>query len=157
MKNSKSTQHKNSLINDMLSGFEIDHIGVAVSNLEQGKLFYEALGFSTMSTEEVPSEMVKVGFLRLDNQASIELLEPTSSESPVAKFIDKRGPGIHHICLRVKDIRATMAQLKSKGMQLINSEPKKGAHNCLVAFVHPKSTGGVLIELSQPGEDVIHE
>ena len=140
-----------------LSGLEIDHIGIAVPSLAQGKLFYEALGFKQMSTEEVPSEMVKVGFLQLDNQAAIELLEPTSPESPVAKFIDKRGPGIHHICLRVKDIKATMDQLKAKGMQLINSEPKKGAHNCWVAFVHPKSTGGVLIELSQPAQGEGHE
>lgn len=134
----------------LLAGFEIDHIGVAVPSLEQGKKFYEALGFKHMGVEEVKSEKVKVGFLRLDNQASIELLEPTASDSPVAKFMDKRGPGIHHICLRVKNIRQLVENLKKQGVQMINEEPKLGAHNCLVAFVHPKSTGGVLLELSEP-------
>jgi methylmalonyl-CoA/ethylmalonyl-CoA epimerase len=129
--------------------YDMDHIGVAVRTLEEGKVFYEALGLGPMHVEEVASEKVKVGFFTLANGSRIELLEPTSSDSPIAKFLDKRGPGIHHICLRVDDIRAALVKLKAQGMQLINEEPKPGAHGCLVAFVHPKSTGGILIELSQ--------
>jgi methylmalonyl-CoA/ethylmalonyl-CoA epimerase len=130
--------------------FEIDHLGIAVNSLNEGRVFYEALGFTAMDIEEVPSEKVKVGFLELANSAAIELLEPTSPDSAVAKFLAKRGPGIHHVCLRVKDIRAVIARLKAKGIQMIHDEPKQGAHNCLVAFIHPKSTGGILMELSQP-------
>lgn len=129
--------------------FAMDHIGVAVKSLESGFKFYQALGFDKMEIEEVPSEKVKVGFLPLKNGCDIELLEPLSEDSPVAKFITKRGEGIHHICLRVEGIGEVLKRLKSKGVQLINDEPKLGAHNCLVAFVHPKSTGGVLLELSE--------
>jgi methylmalonyl-CoA/ethylmalonyl-CoA epimerase len=130
--------------------FELDHIGVAVESLDQGKKFYETLGLGPMTTEAVPSEKVTVGFFETGNGARIELLEPMSEDSPVAKFMDKRGPGIHHICLKVSDIRQVMATLKAQGVQLINEEPRQGAHNCLVAFVHPKSTGGILLELSEP-------
>ncbi|HMN70114.1 MAG TPA: methylmalonyl-CoA epimerase [Bdellovibrionales bacterium] len=134
--------------------FELDHIAVAVESLEKGKTFYEALGLGAMTTETVASEGVNVGFFELDNDARIELLEPMSAESPVGKFLAKRGPGIHHICLKVKDVRATVAALKAQGVQMINDEPRPGAHGCLVAFVHPKSTGGVLLELSQHPEEV---
>jgi methylmalonyl-CoA/ethylmalonyl-CoA epimerase len=137
-----------------LADLELDHIGIAVPSLEEGRVFYEALGFKKMSVEEVVSEKVRVGFLQMGNDCAIELLEPTSADSAVAKFMSKRGPGIHHICMRVKDIRKTIQDLKSKGMQLINDEPKMGAHNCLVAFVHPKSTGGVLIELSEKQSNI---
>ena len=130
--------------------FELDHIGVAVESLEKGKAFYEALGLGTMSIETVESEKVTVGMFELGNDSRIELLEPTESESPVGKFLKSRGPGIHHICLKVDDIRATMRALKSQGVKLINEEPRPGAHGKLVAFIHPKSTGGILIELSQP-------
>lgn len=131
--------------------FELDHIGVAVESLEKGKVFYEALGLGQMSKPEiVASEKVKVGFFELGNGARIELLEPTEKDSPIGKFLEKRGPGVQQVCFRVKDIRATLKALKEKGIQLINEEPKLGAHGCLVAFVHPKSTGGVLLELSQP-------
>ena len=133
-----------------LAAFELDHIGVAVESLDAGAAFYQALGFGEMDVEEVASERVRVGFLRLGNRANIELLEPTDAESPVRKFLDKRGPGIHHICLRVTDVAETIAKLKAKGVRLINDAPKKGAHDCMVAFVHPASAGGVLIELSQP-------
>ena len=85
-------------------GFELDHLGIAVKSLEDGVKFYRALGFTEMPTEEVPTEKVRVGFLNLGNAASIELLEPTSDESPIAKFLEKRGPGIHHVCLRVSGI-----------------------------------------------------
>lgn len=132
--------------------FELDHIAIAVKSLAEGKKFYETLGLGPMTTERVESEKVTTGFFELDNHASIELLEPAGDDSPVAKFLEKRGPGIHHICLRVQDIRTVLKALKAQGVQLINEEPKVGAHNCLVAFIHPKSTGGVLIELSQPAE-----
>ena len=138
----------------MKLSFELDHIGVAVESLSQGKAFYEALGMGPMTIETVESEKVRVGFFETGNDARIELLEPTSDDSAVAKFLGKRGPGIHHICLRVSDIRTVMKALKAQGVQMINDEPKLGAHNCLVAFVHPKSTGGILLELSQrPGPE----
>jgi methylmalonyl-CoA/ethylmalonyl-CoA epimerase len=133
--------------------FELDHIGVAVETLEKGKAFYEALGLGNMSVEKVASEKVTVGMFELGNDSRIELLEPTEAESPVGKFLKSRGPGIHHICLKVSDLRATLKALKAQGVQLINEEPKVGAHNKLIAFVHPKSTGGILIELSQPQGD----
>ncbi|MCC6278585.1 MAG: methylmalonyl-CoA epimerase [Oligoflexia bacterium] len=133
---------------------EIDHIGIAVPSLDADSYtFWKALGFqASPKIETVSDQKVKVGMLPLVNDAQIELLEPTSPDSPVAKFLAKKGPGIHHICLRVKDIRAVMAKLKDQGVKLIYDEPVKGAHNCLVTFVHPSSTGGVLVELSQPGE-----
>jgi methylmalonyl-CoA epimerase len=130
--------------------FELDHIAIAVNDLDQGFEFYKALGFSSMARETVASEKVETGFLRLQNNANLELLEAMSEDSSVHKFIQKRGPGIHHFCLRVKDIDAVLKHLKSQGVRLINEEPKLGAHNCRVVFIHPASTGGVLIELSQP-------
>lgn len=129
--------------------YELDHIGIAVESLEKGFGFYEALGFGDLEIEEVPSERVKVGFIRLENRANLELLEATSDDSPIRKFLQKRGPGIHHICLRVKNIDAILAQLKAKGVRLIDEVAKPGAHNCRVAFIHPSAAGGVLIELSE--------
>ena len=130
--------------------FELDHIGIAVENLEKGLEFYKALGFTNMTTEEVKSEKVRTGFLKLQNQSNLELLEPTSDDSVIKKFLEKKGPGIHHICLRVKDIDAVVLNLKSQNVRLIGDAPKIGAHNCRVIFIHPASTGGVLIELSEP-------
>jgi len=132
-----------------LNKFELDHIGIAVETLEQGFAFYRALGFKDMEVEEVPSQKVKTGFLRLDNQSTLELLAPTHSDSTVRKFLDKRGPGIHHICLRVQGLDGILAELKAKGVRLIDEQAKIGAHGCRVAFIHPASTGGVLIELSE--------
>jgi methylmalonyl-CoA/ethylmalonyl-CoA epimerase len=129
--------------------FKLDHIGIAVRNLDEGAIFYKALGFQAMHVEVVEREKVKVGMFELSNQARIELLEPMVADSPVGKFLETRGPGIHHVCFRVNDIRATMDRLRQAGMKLINEEPFIGAHNCLVAFVHPKSAGGVLVELSE--------
>ena len=129
--------------------FELDHIAIAVETLDKGFEFYKTLGFEDMERETVQSEKVTTGFLKLGNRATIELLEPTEADSPVGKFLEKRGPGIHHICLRVKDIDSMVKELKAKGVRMINEEPKMGAHNCRVAFIHPASTGGVLIELSQ--------
>ena len=129
---------------------ELDHIGIAVTALKSGESFFNHLGLKSDHTETVESEKVKVGMLELGNQCRIELLEATSAESPIAKFLEKRGPGIHHICLRVENIQAMVDQLKAAGVKMINETPKKGAHDRLVAFIHPSATGGVLIELSQP-------
>lgn len=134
----------------MSTEFELDHIGIAVDSLEEGSRFWQALGFKEMTIEEVASEKVKVGFLGLANNCSLELLESSDENGAISKFIAKKGQGIHHICLRVKDIEATIAKLLDQGVRLIHEKPFRGAHNCLVAFVHPKSTGGVLLELSQP-------
>lgn len=131
--------------------FELDHIGVAVESLAERQTFWETLGLGPMTTEVVPSEKVKTGFFELGNDARIELLEPTSPDSVIAKYLAKRGPGIHHICLKVSDIRAAMKALKAAGVPLLDEEPRRGAHNCEVCFLHPKGTGGLLIELSQPG------
>ncbi len=133
----------------MRPGFELDHIGIAVENLEKGYLPYKAMGWGSMHIEEVPSEKVRVGFLQLDNQVCIELLEPTSDESAVKKFMVKRGQGIHHMCFRVKNIEQVMEQLKKEGLRLLDEKPRLGAHNCKVCFIHPSSANGVLIELSE--------
>lgn len=130
--------------------FELDHIGVAVESLSQGRAFYETLGLGEMTVEDVPSEKVKVGFFETENRARIELLEATDDNSPIRKFLASRGPGIHHICFKVNDLRAILQTLKAKGVKLINEEPRPGAHGCMVAFIHPKSTGGILVELSEP-------
>lgn len=129
---------------------ELDHIGIAVNSLDEGAQFYRALGWSNSKVEEVASEKVRVMMFEFQNQSRIELLEPTTKDSVIAKFLDRRGPGIHHICMRVKNIRESLRDLKSKGVKLIHEEPIRGAHNCLVAFVHPSSAGGVLVELSEP-------
>lgn len=132
--------------------FAIDHIGIAVNNLDEGGAFYRALQMKESDREEVASEKVKVGFYPLENDANIELLEGTSEDSPIRKFIEKRGTGVHHICLRVSNLDELVLHLKKNNVQLINETPRRGAHNCRVVFVHPKSTGGVLIELSEPGD-----
>jgi methylmalonyl-CoA epimerase len=129
--------------------FAIDHVGIAVHNLDESEKFYRDLGFSPGHREVVEREKVSVSMLELSNNSRIELIAPTDPESAVAKFLAKRGPGIHHICLRVENVKSAIEKLKSRGHQMINDEPFVGAHNCLVAFVHPKSTGGVLLELSQ--------
>ena len=131
--------------------YKLDHIGVAVKNLREGELPYLAMGFSKSRIEEVPSEKVRVQMFELKNESRIELLEPTDENSIVAKFLAKRGPGIHHICLRVNDITAALARLKEHELKLIHEKPVPGAHGCQVAFIHPSSVGGVLVELSQKG------
>lgn len=132
-----------------LSQYELDHIGIAVKSLQEGFKFYEALGAQAGEVEEVASEKVRVMMFELKNKARLELLEPTSNESTIAKFLEKRGPGIHHICLRVPQVEPILQRLKAKGIRLIHEKPFAGAHGCLVAFIHPSSTGGVLIELSE--------
>ncbi len=127
----------------------LDHVGIAVASLDRRLALYRALGLEVTGVEEVASERVRVAFLPLEG-TSVELLEPTSPDSPVAEFIARRGEGLHHICFRVPDIRTAMATLAAAGFELLSSEPRRGAHCRLVCFVHPRSTGGVLIELSQP-------
>lgn len=127
----------------------IDHIGIAVGTLEESlRFFRDALGLELDAPEDVPSQGVRAHFLQAGD-AAIELVEPTSDDSPIAKFIAKRGPGIHHVALRVDDIVAALAELKGKGVRLIDETPRPGAHNSLVAFIHPSSTHGVLVELKQ--------
>lgn len=128
---------------------KIDHLGIAVESIEQALVFYrDALGLELKHTETVADQGVNVAMLPL-GESRVELLEPTGPDTPVGKFISKRGPGIHHICVAVEDIHATLAELKAKGVQLIDETPRPGAEGCLVAFVHPKGTNGVLVELSQ--------
>jgi methylmalonyl-CoA/ethylmalonyl-CoA epimerase len=128
---------------------KIDHIGIATRGIEDAMTFYrDALGLDVAETEEVTEQKVRVAMLPIGD-SRIELLEATSDDSPLARFLEKRGPGIHHIAVRVDDIRAALADLKQKGARLIDEEPRTGAGGCLVAFVHPSSTGGVLLELVQ--------
>ncbi|HEX7708396.1 MAG TPA: methylmalonyl-CoA epimerase [Thermoanaerobaculia bacterium] len=125
----------------------LDHIGIAVSSIETARI-YEAMGLSIDHMEVVESQRVKTAFLSVGD-ANLELLEPTGPESPVAKFIEKRGEGIHHLCFRVEDIDAHVERLKAQGFRLINETPVPGAHGCRVAFLHPAAGNGVLIELSE--------
>lgn len=128
---------------------KIEHIGIAVKSLsESNSLFEKLLGVPAYKEEEVASEGVKTSFF-MNGPNKIELLEATREDSPIAKFIEKRGEGIHHIAFDVEDILSEMERLKKEGFILLNEVPKRGADNKLVAFLHPKSTQGVLIELCQ--------
>ncbi|WP_026694709.1 methylmalonyl-CoA epimerase [Peribacillus kribbensis] len=128
---------------------EINHIGIAVKSIEQSLPFYQdVLGLSFEGTEEVASQKVKVAFLLAGN-TRIELLESTAEDSGVARFIEKRGEGIHHIALGVKSIKERIADLTKNGVQMIDKEPREGAHHTQIAFLHPKSCGGVLMELCE--------
>ena len=128
---------------------KIEHIGIAVKSLKDSSSVYERLlGISSYKKEEVFSEQVTTEFFKV-GESKIELLEASSPDSPINKFIEKRGEGIHHIAFAVDDIIKEMARLKEEGFQLLNDSPKKGADNKLVCFVHPKSSNGVLIELCQ--------
>ncbi|MCC7431544.1 methylmalonyl-CoA epimerase [bacterium] len=131
---------------------KIDHLGIAVNSIAEGyKVFPLAFGIEPHKTEEVAEQRVKVAFFRVGN-SNLEFMEPTSEDSPIAKFLAKRGEGIHHVCFKVSNIYEALAKLKSEGMRLIDETPRIGAENKLVAFVHPKDANGVLIELSQPQE-----
>jgi methylmalonyl-CoA/ethylmalonyl-CoA epimerase len=126
---------------------KLEHIGIATRGIDEAVGFWrDALGVETIETEEVEDQKVRVAMLPI-GESRVELLEPTSEDSPIAKFLEKRGPGIHHIAIRVEDIRATLARLKKNGARLIDEAPRNGASGCLVAFIHPSSTGGVLLEL----------
>ena len=128
---------------------KVDHIGIATHQIDEAlALWRDVLGLEIDSTEEVAEQGVRVAMLPI-GESHIELLEPLSAESPVGKFLAKRGPGIHHVAVRVNDIHASLAQLKEKGIRLIDETPRVGARGCLVAFVHPSSANGVLLELVQ--------
>jgi len=128
---------------------KVDHIGIATPRLDEAlALWQDILGLKLDSTEELAEQGVRLAMLAI-GETHIELLEPLSHNSPVGKFLEKRGPGIHHIAVRVPDIRATLAQLKDKGTRLIDETPRVGAGGCLVAFIHPSSANGVLLELVQ--------
>jgi methylmalonyl-CoA epimerase len=126
---------------------EIDHLGIAVRNLEESLQFYQdALGMSVSGTERVETERVRVAMLPAG--ARVELLEATDADSPIAKFIEKRGPGLHHVAISVDDLPAAVARLRERGVRILN-EPQIGAGGHTYVFVHPSSTGGVLLELIQ--------
>ena len=128
---------------------KINHLGIATKGIDEALKFWsDALGLENMHIEIVEDQKVRVAMLPI-GESRIELLEPTSDDSPISKFLEKRGGGIHHIAVEVEDISASLAKLKSKGMRLIGEEPRIGAEGCLVAFVHPTTTGGVLLELVQ--------
>src|SRR5437016_2302876 len=127
----------------------LDHVGIAVKDLDAALAFYrDALGLHIEVPEEVASQRVRAHFIQT-GQSSLELLEATAPDSAIAKYIGKRGPGLHHITLRVDDIRAALAQLKARGVKLIDEQPRPGAEGALVAFIHPGSAHGVLVELKQ--------
>lgn len=128
---------------------KIEHLGIAVNNIEaSAKIYEKLLGSACYKIEEVASEGVKTAFYQI-GESKIELLEATNEASPIAKFIAKKGPGIHHIAFDVTDIHAEIKRLQEEGFELINLEPKQGADNKLIAFLHPKSTDGILVELCQ--------
>ena len=127
----------------------LDHVGIAVGELSAALGVYrDVLGLELEAPEDVPSQRVRAHFIPV-GESTLELLEATAEDSPIAKFVAKRGPGLHHVCLRVDDITAALAELKSRGVRLIDEVPRPGAHHSLVAFLHPASTHGVLVELKQ--------
>jgi methylmalonyl-CoA/ethylmalonyl-CoA epimerase len=131
-----------------VTAYKIDHLGVAVASIDAALAVYRALGIVEEKREEVESQRVRAAFLPV-GESRIELLEPTSADSPIAKFLEKRGGGIHHVCFAVEDLDAALEDLSAKGFRLIHRVPIAGADGKRVAFLHPESGGGVLIELSQ--------
>jgi len=130
---------------------KVSHIGIAVKSLEVSIPFYrDVLGMPFEGTETVVEQKVKVAFLGV-GESRVELLEATDADSPVAKFIEKNGEGVHHVAYEVDDLAAALAELKSRGVRLIDETPRGGAHGTQIAFLHPKASGGVLTELCQPG------
>ena len=131
----------------------IDHIGIAVRSIAEARRLYEALGLSVEAIEEVPQEGVRVAVIPCGGSA-IELLEPIGRSSPVARFLEQRGPGIHHLCLGSDNVTADNSRLREAGLEVLREAPTIGAGGCRVQFVHPKSAGGVLLEISQkPAND----
>jgi methylmalonyl-CoA/ethylmalonyl-CoA epimerase len=126
----------------------VDHIGIAVKSIAESLKVYEAMGLKSVGVEEVAEQKVRVAFLPL-GEAEIELLESTAPDGPVAKYIEKNGEGIQHLALRVDNLEAALAEMKAKGVRLIDEKPRYGAGGAKIAFVHPRSTGGVLLELSE--------
>lgn len=133
----------------MMKPIVVDHIGVAVRSIDEALKFWEdTLGIKCHGVEEVADQRVKTAFLPL-NDTEIELLEATSADSPVAKFIEAKGEGIHHMSIRVENLEETLEELKAKGVRLIDEKPRLGAGGAKIAFLHPKATGGILLELSE--------
>lgn len=131
-----------------MKALKIDHIGIAVKDIEKALAFYETIGLKAEGTEIVEEQMVKVAFLPLGD-SELELLESISPDGPIAKHIEKKGEGIQHIALRVENLEETIADLIAKGVRMIDEKPRYGAGGAKIAFVHPKSTGGILLELSE--------
>jgi methylmalonyl-CoA/ethylmalonyl-CoA epimerase len=128
---------------------KIDHLGIATKSIEEAlKFWQDSLGLENVHTEIVEEQKVRVAMLPI-GESRVELLEPTSDDSPISKFLEKRGGGIHHIAIEVENIVESLAKLKSNGAKLIDETPRIGAEGCLIAFVHPQSTNGVLLELTQ--------
>ena len=128
----------------------LHHVAIAVTSVAEARSAYEALGLAASEPEFVPEQRVNVLMLRVDARAGsqrIELVEPASADSPISKFLEKRGPGLHHLAWKVDDCVRAIAQLKAAGLKMIDEAPRSGSHGTKVAFVHPKSTGGVLMEL----------
>ncbi len=132
----------------------IDHIAIAVHDINEAARFYtDILNVNLSGVEVVEEQKTKVGFFKI-GESSIELVQPASDDSPLVKFLETRGPGVHHICFEVDDINREVEELKKRGARMIDEKPRPGAHNTRVAFIHPKSSGGVLIELNQlPEQD----
>lgn len=132
---------------------KINHIAIAVKNIEEASKFYQdILGLSLSGVEVVASQKTKVGFLKI-GESNIELVQPSEPDSPVAKFLETKGQGIHHICFEVDNVEAEVKAYLEKGATLIDQKPRPGAHNTKVAFIHPKSSNGVLIELCELPKD----
>jgi len=131
-----------------MTAYKIDHLGVAVASIDEALAVYRALGLAEVQREEVPGQKVVAAFLPV-GESRIELLEPTADDSPVAKFLAKRGEGIHHVCFAVEDIDAALEDLSRRGFRLIHREAVPGADGKRIAFLHPEAGHGVLIELSE--------
>lgn len=135
---------------------QIDHIGIAVRSLKNALTVWEnSMGFSPARIEEVPEHRTRVAIFPI-GESRIELLEAMEDDSPVARFIARRGEGLHHICFRVQDLAHELERLRADGVHLVDETPRRGADGCLVAFIHPSGSGGVLIELSQPASITGH-
>ena len=126
---------------------KIDHLGIAVPSIAEAARAFEALGFRVEATHEVPAEKVRAAFLPVGD-SRLELLEPTEPGSPIAKFLEKRS-GLHHVCVLVDDLDAALAEMRARGVELVGEAPRPGAGDCRVAFVHPRSAAGVLLELKE--------
>ena len=131
----------------------IAHVGIATGSVEEALGFYELLGLQVDTVEKIEDQLVRVAILKV-GESALELLEATDAESPIARFIERRGEGLHHITFEVEDLAGELSKLRSQDISLIDEVPRIGANGKLVAFVHPRSTGGVLVELSQTPEGV---
>ncbi len=128
---------------------KIDHIGIAVESIEEALSYYrDTLGLAYAGTEDVPEQKVRVAFLDI-GESRIELLEPTADDSPISKFLEKRGSGVHHVAVRVDSVEESLAEHAENGARLIDEKARTGAHGMKIAFIHPKSTSGVLLELCE--------